>query len=85
MIKGVGFNPTDRGNETGYICSAIQWNSKNGFAGMLDLFYRYFHITRDSYFIKRIANRDALQKTKNNRNADLRKRLKVIMNNQALS
>ena len=80
MIKGIGHNPTDRGNKTGYVCSVIQWNSRKGFAGMLDLFYRYFHLTRDSYFMKRIYDRDALQKTKNNKNADLRKRLKVIIN-----
>ena len=79
MIKGIGHNPTDRGNKTGYICSVIQWNSRKGFAGMLDLFYRYFHLTRDSNFIKRIYYRDAVQKSKNNRNAGLRKRLKVII------
>ena len=77
MVKGIGFNPTDRGNETGYLCSAIQWNCLRGFAETMDLFNRYFKLERDAYYMGRISTRDAKQKLKNKKKYVERKKAKV--------
>ena len=77
VVKGIGFNTKDRGNKTGYICSVITWNCRSGFAGCLDLFFRYFNLKLDTYYRGRISTRDALQKSKNQKNYDKRIKIKV--------
>ena len=67
-----------RGNHTGYLVSAINWNCRRGFIGGLNLFYRYFNLKTDTYYGARIGLMDAKKKHENTKNHLKRVKIKVF-------
>ena len=64
-ILGRGFDPKTTGNDTGYLISAINWNDKRKWVGGLSLFFDYFNIKKDDYFMGRIGGRLAYKNLEN--------------------
>ena len=77
VVKGRAFDPKSKGNETGYLISAINWNDKRGYVGGLSLFYDYFNLKKDDYFMGRTGARLAYKKMESEKNYEKYVKTKV--------
>ena len=65
------------GNRTGYVISAINWNSDRSWTGGIELFFDYFNLKTDTYYMGKSAARKAYKNFQNELNYEKNVKIKV--------